>query len=106
MMIVKLRTKILVIMVSMIMLSSIAIIIFIKTALYQKLFVKLQTRGISIARQISEKSINYMLTEKLYELEMMIKDFKTTEEDIEYIFILNEHGEVLGHTFLKGFPMA
>ncbi len=106
MMIVRLRTKILVIMVSMIMLSSIAIIIFIKTSLYQKLFVKLQTRGISIARQISEKSINYILTEKLYELEMMIKDFKTTEEDVEYIFILNEHGEVLGHTFLKGFPMG
>lgn len=105
-MIIRLRTKILVIMVSMIMLSSIAIIIFIKTTLYQKLFVKLQKRGISIARQIRERSVNYILTERFYELEMMIKDFKTTEEDVEYIFILNEHGEVLGHTFAKGFPMG
>ena len=104
MMIVRLRTKILVMMVSMIMLSSIAIIIFIKTALYQKLFVKLQERGVSIARQIRERSVNYILTERFHELEMMVNDFKTTEEDVEYIFILNEHGEVLGHTFEKGFP--
>jgi diguanylate cyclase (GGDEF)-like protein len=104
--IVRLRTKILLIMVSMIMLSTIAIIIFIKTALYQELIVKLQKRGISIARQIRDGSINYILTEKFFELEMMIKDFKITEEDVEYIFILNEHGEVLGHTFEKGFPMS
>lgn len=104
--IVRLRTKILLIMVSMIMLSSIAIIIFIKTALYQELIVKLQKRGISIARQIRDGSVNFILTEKFHDLEMMIKDFIITEEDVEYIFILNEHGGVLGHTFEKGFPMG
>ncbi|MBI5055886.1 MAG: diguanylate cyclase [Nitrospirae bacterium] len=102
--IISLRTKILTIMIGLVMLSSIAIMVFIKTTLYQKLFIKLQKRGITIARYISENSVNPILTEKFFQLEMMAKDVKSTEEDVEYIFILDEHSNVLAHTFDKGFP--
>jgi diguanylate cyclase (GGDEF)-like protein len=103
--IVRLRTKILVMMVSTIMLLSIAIMIFLMTVLYQKLFVKLEKRGVSIARRIAEDSINPILTEKFYELQMILKDIKDSEDDIEYIFTLDEHGEVLADTFENGLPV-
>ncbi|MBI4847852.1 MAG: diguanylate cyclase [Nitrospirae bacterium] len=103
--VISLRTKILVMMAGLIMLSGIGTMVFIKTALYQKLFIKLEERGITIARYIAENSVNPILTEKFYQLEMMAKDVKSTEEDVEYIFILDEHGNVLAHTFDKGFPV-
>jgi diguanylate cyclase (GGDEF)-like protein len=99
-----LRRKIIMMMSGVLLLSAIAMILFLRTTLYQKLFVKLQQKGLIIARQIAENSITPILTEKFYELEMMAKDIKTSEENIEYIFILNNRGEVVAHTFNGGFP--
>lgn len=87
-----------------ILLSAIAMMFFLETTLYQQLFIKLQKRGFIIARQIANNSITPILTEKFYELEMMAADVRSSEENIEYIFILNNHGEVLAHTFDGGLP--
>jgi diguanylate cyclase (GGDEF)-like protein len=100
-----LRKKIILMMSGVLLLSAIAMIFFLRTTLYHKLFIKLQQKGLIIARQIAENSIDPILTEKSYELEMMTKDIKNSEENIEYIFILNNHGEVLAHTFNGGFPV-
>ena len=89
-----------------VVLLGLCIVLFVKTALSQKLFVKLQQRGVSIARNIATSSVNPILTEKFFELEMMVKDFRNSEDDIKYVFIMNEHGEVLAHTFENGFPVA
>ncbi len=93
-------------MMGVVMLSGISMIVLGKTVLYKKLFIKLQKRGISIAREIASNSINPILTERNYDLEIMVRDFKNLEEDIEYIFILDSHGKVIAHTFSKGFPLS
>jgi PAS domain S-box-containing protein len=36
---------------------------------------------------------------------MMVKDYKSSEEDIEYIFIEDPQGVVVAHTFNRGFPV-
>lgn len=93
-------------MVGIVMLLGISMIIFGKTAFHKKLFNKLQKRGVSIAKQIAERSINPILAEKFYDLGMMVKDFKNSEEDVEYIFVLNKYGQVLAYTFEQGFPLS
>ena len=100
-----LRNKILFGIAGLVVLLGLAVIIFAKTVLYENLLGKLEKRGISIARHMAANSINPILTEKYFELEMMAMDFMKSEEDIEYIFVLDQKGKVLAHTFDRGFPV-
>jgi len=54
---------------------------------------------------MAANSINPILTEKYFELKMMALDMMKSEEDIEYIFVLDHQGNVLAHTFDEGFPV-
>lgn len=101
-----LRAKLLGGTAGIVILLGLSLVFFVKTALSEKLFVKLQKRGISIARTIAVNSVNPILTERFFELEMMVKDFKSSEEDIRYIFIADEYDGILAHTFEGGFPVA
>ncbi|RJQ52664.1 MAG: diguanylate cyclase [Nitrospiraceae bacterium] len=102
---VRLRTKILVLMIGVLTLSGVSMIVLGKTVFYQKLSVRLQQRGISLAGQIAWKSVNPILTERPHELAETVRDFKNSEDDVEYIFILDGRGAVIAHTFEKGFPV-
>jgi len=99
-----LRTKALLGIAGIVVLLGLAVIFFAKPALQQKLFIKLQQRGISIAKSIASNTATSVLTENYFELEMLLKDFRSSEEDIVYIFIVDAHGKVLTHTFKNGFP--
>ncbi|MBI5741466.1 MAG: diguanylate cyclase [Nitrospirae bacterium] len=100
-----LRTKIFAVTTGIVVVMGVFITIFIYTATYQKLFNKLQDRGIFMARHTAEMSVNPILTERFYELQMIINDLKSSEKDIVYIFALDQHGDILAHTFNGGFPV-
>jgi len=102
---ISLRVKFLAGTIGIVLLMGMAMIIFVKTTLYKQLHGKLEKRGVSIARSIAHDSINPILTRKFFELEMLVRDFKGSEDDIEYVFVLGPRGEVLAHTFEKGFPV-
>lgn len=102
---ISLRIKFLAGTIGIVLLMGMAMLIFVKMTLYKQLHEKLEKRGVSIARLIAHDSINPILTRKFFELEMLVKDFKGSEDDIEYIFVLGPQGEVLAHTFEKGFPV-
>ncbi|MFZ2198435.1 MAG: PAS domain S-box protein, partial [Thermodesulfovibrionales bacterium] len=99
-----LRYKILFGIAGLLVLFGLTVTIFAKTVLYENLLGKLEKRGISIARHMAANSVSPILTEKYFELEMMALDLMKSEEDIEYIFVLDKKGEVLAHTFDRGFP--
>lgn len=99
-----LQTKILVGAIGLVVLVGLATAIFIKTVVYKKLADNLEKRGVFIAKTVADNSVNPLLTENFFELDMMVKDLKTSEEDIEYIFIVNGSGDVVSHTFDRGFP--
>lgn len=99
-----LRNKILFAITGLVVLSGLITMIFVETVLYDKLLEKLEKRGLVIVKQLASSSINPILTEKYFELKMIAQDFMKSEEDIEYIFILNRNGHVVMHTFDKGFP--
>ncbi len=100
-----LRSKILLGIAGLVVLMGLAVMIFAETVLYEKLYDKLEKRGISIARHMAANSINPILTEKYFELKMLALDIMKNEEDIEYIFVLDHKGKVLAHTFDRGFPI-
>ena len=103
---VSLRYKIMFGIAGVVFLLGLAVIIFAKTVLYGNLLVHLEQRGISIARHMAANSIDPILTEKYFELNLMAKDFMKSEEDVEYIFVLDRDGRVLAHTFDNGFPVG
>lgn len=99
-----LQTKILVGTIGLVVLVGLATAIFIKTVVYEKLAANLEKRGVFIARTVAGNSVTPLLTENFFELDMMVRDLKNSEKDVEYVFILNGHNEVVAHTFEQGFP--
>jgi PAS domain S-box-containing protein len=99
-----LQTKILVGTIGLVVLLGLAVVIFVKTVVYDKLAANLEKRGVFIAKTVAGDSINPLLTEKFFELDMMVRDLKNSEKDVEYIFVLNGRNEVVAHTFERGFP--
>jgi signal transduction histidine kinase len=100
-----LKTKILLGSLCIVLIMGITITGFIITSVQPKLLSKLQKRGIYIAQNIAVQSITPILTEKFFELTMMINEQKNQTEDIEYIFILDRNGAVLAHSFGERFPV-
>ncbi len=99
-----LQTKVLAGAIGLVVLIGLITAVFVKTVLYQKLLANLEDEGSFIARHVADESINLLLTERFFELDMMVRDLKNSDEDIEYIFILNGRNEVVAHTFAHGFP--
>jgi PAS domain S-box-containing protein len=100
-----LQTKILVGTIGLVILVGLAMAIFIKTIVYEKFEINLEKRGAFIAKTVAASSVDPLLTDKFYELDMMVRDLKNSEKDVEYIFILNGRNEVVAHTFEQGFPV-
>ncbi len=100
----RLQTKILLGLVGLVILLGATTVIFIKTVIREKFEASLEKRGIFIAKTVANDSITPLLTDKFHELEMMARDLKASEGDIEYIFIVNAHGDVVAHSFENGFP--
>jgi two-component system sensor histidine kinase VicK len=100
-----LRYKILFGIAGLLVLFGLTVTIFAKTVLYENLLGKLEERGISIARHMAANSVSPILTERFFDLELIALDLMKSEEDIEYIFVLDKKGKVLAHTFDRGFPV-
>jgi PAS domain S-box-containing protein len=99
-----LQTKILFGTIGLVVLLGLAMALFIKTVVYEKLVANLEKRGVFIARTVAGNAVNPLLTDNFFELEMLVKDLKSSEKDVEYVFILNGRDKVVAHTFERGFP--
>ena len=99
-----LQTKILIGTIGIVVLLGLSTAVAIQAVLYQKLMASLEKRGAFIARTVAGESINPLLTDRHFELTMMVRGLKESEKDIEYIFVVNGRGDVVAHTFDRGFP--
>lgn len=100
----KLSTKILTTIISLVLLLSLILIITIQFTLSNELLNELQKRGSRVARDIARQGANYLLTNDILNLRILVNGYKRTDSDIAYIFVINRQGEVLVHTFKEGFP--
>lgn len=102
---IRLRTKLILVLLGMVVVMGASLVLFTKTVLHHKLQVTLEKRGFSLARHIAHDSVNLVLTEKSLELALMLREDKSEEPDVEYIYVRNARGEVVAHTFGNGFPV-
>lgn len=77
---------------------------FIMITVYPELDVALEKRGVFMAQHIASQSATPILTERFFELDMLLTDLMASEQDIEYCFVVNSRGRVIAHTFGTEFP--
>ncbi len=65
---------------------------------------ELHKRGASIARNLAVQSLTPILTENTIALQLLVYETKRNEADIRYIYLLDQQGKVLAHTFEQAFP--
>jgi signal transduction histidine kinase len=81
-----------------------AMLLFMRLELDQRLHIELHKRGISIARSLAASAVKPILTENRITLQLLVNETLRDEEDIRYVFVVDRQGKVLAHTFGQGFP--
>lgn len=101
-----LRNKFLAVATSIFIVLGVFLILFIKTSLTNDLSRELQKRGITIAKHLAETSSNPILTENIVATRLLVIDTLKNEENIEYIYIIDQNNQITAHTLGKTFPAA
>lgn len=65
---------------------------------------QLEKRGISIARDVSARATDLILTNNLYALYELLRDTVENNEDIRYVIVLDQNGNILAHTLGHAVP--
>lgn len=98
------RKKILISLLAITLLFGLGMVIFAETVIYHKLHDKLREKGVALARRAASDSVNPVITERYFEVTMMLKDLVASQDDIVYAYVLDEYGRDLAHTFAAGVP--
>ncbi len=81
-----------------------ALAAFIMVAVQPKLQAALEKRGEFMAQHVASQSAMPILTERFFEMDLLLSDLMTTDKDVEYCYVVNSRGHVVAHTFGKKFP--
>lgn len=63
-----------------------------------------EKRGISIAGMLATRAANLIMVHNYYDLHELVKDTQAHTDDVRYVFIVSNEGELLAHSFSDGFP--
>jgi len=102
---VNIRTKIMGIVLGGTILLSLVLTLQVHHSLTRVLEEELQARGASIGRDLAARSTDLILVNNLYSLQQLLLETQSNNQDIRYAFILDNHGQVMVHTFGEGFPV-
>ncbi|WP_370573231.1 PAS domain S-box protein, partial [Methanomethylovorans sp.] len=98
------RTKLVLHFVTITLILGIFMGIYLNVVQSKTLHDELERSGVNLAMQLSESSINPMLTDNYVNLQWLVENVVATEKDVLYVFILDENRNVVAHTFRNGFP--
>lgn len=99
------RTKLILTVVGIILVLGVLMGSYLNVVQTNMMKTELNEKGISITRNLAENSVNPILTDNPVRLQWLIQTIKESDAEVVYVFITNEHGEVLVHTFTGGFPV-
>jgi signal transduction histidine kinase len=100
----KLWLKIVLLNVLLVMSLGILLGLAVRGVVIDSLRQELSRQGESIARNLSERIADSVLLQDIYRTQEAINDLVKTERDVEYIFVLDDNGELIAHTFKNGHP--
>ncbi|OIJ12375.1 hypothetical protein BKP37_13110 [Anaerobacillus alkalilacustris] len=100
------KTKILGITIGLVILMGLTSTIILREILVVKLSEDLDRRAISIASDVSSRSIDHIILRDIYSFHTLLQDTMSNNPDIEYIFIVDQNFEMIIHTFGSNFEVS
>ncbi len=61
-------------------------------------------RGVSIASNLASNVVDFLLVDRTSQIQLLLKNTQSNEQDAAYIFIVDVNKQVPAHTFPGGFP--
>jgi len=80
--------------------------LFVYFTMADSLTHELHNTGLSITRNLAANAVDPILTQNIMRLQKLVSNIKEVESDVAYIYIINQKGKVLAHTFNTGFPIV
>lgn len=84
----------------------IGILIYFPLSIFlpQKLIYQVIKRDVEIAKFLSSEAKNFILLNDRIALSILLQDNVDKLEDVQYLFVNDSDGNIISHTFSKGFP--
>ncbi len=89
---------------SIILVTGIITFYLVHTVVSSMMSSELRKRQLYIGQNLVNGSVNLLLTDKDLELQHSIENIKKSDDDIEYVFVLDQKDEVVVHTFSNSVP--
>lgn len=80
--------------------------LYVQISVKRTLLQDIQRQGGTVALSLARLAVAPALTENFLSLQLLLNEIRENEEDVQYAFVLNSHGTVIGHTFADGVPEA
>lgn len=90
----------------MTLLIGLAMVVLAQTIISTMLVDMLKKEGVVIARKVAADSVNAVITERYFEVAMMLRDLQAADPGVVYGYIVDEEGRDLAHTFAGGVPVG
>ncbi|MFN3333737.1 MAG: hypothetical protein ACK47M_14615, partial [Caldilinea sp.] len=102
---VSVRFKLLGVVFLVVLLLAAAMILLTRQRLLENLEQELEMRGLAIARDLRDDAEPLILTQNIFGLYQKLRTGLENNPDVRYIFILDQSGRVLAHSFPAGTPV-
>lgn len=99
-----LRTKTTILTTAIAISVGLLIIISIRGVVIDAFRGELKKKAVSIAGNLSDRIANQILLKDYFQTTKALNEVMNKGKDIEYIFVTNEDGNIIAHTFNKGTP--
>jgi len=99
-----LRTKITILTTAIAVSVGVLIILSIRGEIVNAFRGELEKRAISIAVNLSDRIANHLLLKDFFQTSNALSEVMLKEKDVEYIFVTDEEGKIIAHTFDNGTP--
>jgi PAS domain S-box-containing protein len=99
-----LRAKIMICCTGLIALLDLMVIVFVQNHLSSVLRAEYLSKGHNMATNLAVRSGHFVLTEEFFSLLQLVKELKSSDEDVAYAYAADRQGQVLAHTFAGAFP--
>lgn len=100
----KLRTKITLLTIAVAVSVAFFIIISIRGVFINAFRGELEKRAVSVAGNLADRVANNLLMKDFFQITGALNEVLAKERDVEYIFVTNQDGYIIAHTFDAGYP--
>lgn len=66
---------------------------------------EIKKRGTTLALNLANRTTDPLLGQDFLRMKNMVDEVKESSDDVIYAFVQDKHGQVLSHSFKKGFPV-